>query len=151
MSDIRKYIRIIETNENEVDYEVDDDGSYVMINSLLNGDKVGEIAFYYDSDGFFSDDFIHEYNSKHGNKLGSELYIDGVTVHKDYRGMGIGAKLIQQAIEFALAKRIDVVTLRADGSELSINYLIDYYLNLGFVNDKDNQYGGDESTFYKIL
>lgn len=151
MSDIRKYINIIESSEKSIQYSFEDTGDYLNIYAILNNETIGEIGCYYDANGTFSDEFIATYNKKNGNVLTSELYIDGISVDGPYRKKGIGSKLIDKAIQFAESKNITVVTLRADGDENYINYLIKYYTNLGFTNIDNSEYAGDETTFYKLL
>ncbi|MBI4163375.1 MAG: GNAT family N-acetyltransferase [Candidatus Aenigmarchaeota archaeon] len=58
-----------------------------------------------------------------------KLYIRHLIVSKQYRNMGIGSKLVQEAEAFAKSQKIPFVTLKTSPKNILANQ---FYKNLGF-------------------
>lgn len=73
------------------------------------------------------------------------IYLDDYCVNKDYRGKGIGSKLMEMACEYAKKEKIDcILTHVEDANTESINY----YNSKGFV-EKEKE--GHRLLIYKKI
>lgn len=63
--------------------------------------------------------------------------VEDVVVHKKYRGMGVGKKLMKIVIEWARIMRLETIELTSRPSRVAANKM---YKALGFVRRKTNHY-----------
>lgn len=59
-----------------------------------------------------------------------EAHITNIAVHKDYRGMGVGKKIVESLIEEAKRRKLDAMTLEVRQSNYVARHLYEKY---GFV------------------
>lgn len=110
-SDIRSYMRWL--------YRGDPEGFFV---AELNGEIVGFVAVHADW---------------WDKRVGRTAEIHEVVVHKRYQRMGIGKKLMQRAIEYAIEKKCDWASLWVGAGNVVAR---EWYLKLGFEEVSDGYY-----------
>lgn len=71
---------------------------------------------------------VYEYKLKYVNP---KAHIEDVAVHKDYRGRGLGKKIVKECVNIAHKKMCYRIVLTCEDS------LVKFYENLGF-NKEDN-------------
>lgn len=120
----------------------------------INDDKVaGVLGIYQDGKNFYffpwkvlKQEFgffgalgrkIVEFFSKVRVKKG-ELYIGGIAVHSNYRGQGIGTKLIERVEEYGLKNGYNHLTLEVVDTNPKAHKL---YQRLGFKDEKTRHFG----------
>lgn len=68
---------------------------------------------------------------------GKRAIIEDVVVDKDYRGQGLGKKLLQKMLSFAQSENVSYIDLTSKPSRVEANSL---YLSLGFEKRDTNVY-----------